>query len=325
MISEPASPRPRRQAFIATCSPDELLGQVIRALCPRYNIDAPHLIALRKVLSSAIVAPRKPPQLKRTRPDKRIGEIGSIYDTLRRSPYGTNGPSVSANQSLHFHHKDPDFKRLLPQVDRSRYEWPDEPVSQEDSDGQEVPDSKESTQSKVSTILTPTTKRNVSSLLTESATSASPAVKKTSAGPIQRLKETRQATTPEQVPITTPSFDPRLAPKAPQKDASTNPKSPQSSSMTTITITSPDSVRTIATKGHETTKVSASLLHAAEIAIELPGTQDTQSVPRSCHVPVFHIPQSSDTQDTVNSTQQSEISSPLVDFVQCTPPTQEES
>ena len=289
--SESVTPRPRRrkcarkyqtnniqlnitftEAFIATCSPDELLGQVIQALCPKYHIDAPHLFALRNVISSAIVAPRKPPQLKRTRPDRRIGQLGSIYDTPPCSPYGVNGPPGSVNQSFYFHHQDPDFKRLLPGADCSRYERLDESANQEVSDGQEIPNSQENMQSEGSITSASTAERNAS--------------------PKDSFKTSM-----------------RLQPQ----------------SIPTITVTSPNSTQNSATSRQKNTVSSVPLLHAAEIAIELPDTQDTGNASQPSSAPVPRIAPSSDTQDTFASTQNSEVFSPPDAFVDFTPPTQEGS
>ena len=302
------------EAFIAACSPDELLGQVIQTLCPRYSIDAPHLLALRQVLSSAIVAPRKPPTLKRTRPDKRIGEIGSIYDAPRRSSHGINGPPVSANQSFYFDHKDPDFERLLPQVDRSRYEWPDEPASRSDSDSQE------SMKSNVSTTSAAAAQRSASSQPTTPPNLTSTGCKKKSiAGPTQEPKKSCRTRSPEQVFSSNQSILFNVS----QKDVCTTAKGPHPQSIPTIAITSLGSKPKSATSGEENTAISVLLLREADIAIELPDTQDTHSVPGPSSALVSHTAQSSDTQDTVDSTQQSEVFSPPVDFVHFTPPTQE--
>lgn len=318
------------EAFVATCSPDELLGQVIQTLCPRYNIDAPHLLALRQLLSSAIVAPRKPPTLKRTRPDKRIGEIGSIYDTPRRSPYGPNGPPVSANQSFYFHHKDADFERLLPRVDRSRYEWKDEPASQSDSDGKEIPDSQESMQSEASAVATPAAERDVSTLSTVSATPASTDRTKKTVKTVAETKpqalEPRPSVTSELISGDETLLGSRSGPQTPRKNASAPSQASKHLSVPTNTVTSPKPTDTKATSESTDTALSSPLLHAANIAIELPDTQDTHSVPPPPYsASPFPVLQLSDTQDTVNSNQQSEVFSPPDDFVHYTPPTQEET
>jgi hypothetical protein len=66
-------------------------------------------------------------------------------------------------------------------------------------------------------------------------------------------------------------------------------------------------------------------LHAAEIAIELPDTQDTGNASQPSSAPVPRILPSPDTQDTFRSTQNSEVFSPPDTFIDFTPPTQEGS
>lgn len=314
------------EAFIATCSPDELLGQVIQALCPKYHIDAPHLFALRNVVSSAIVAPRKPPQLKRTRPDKRIGELSSVYDTPPRSAYSPNGPPVSANQSFYFHHQDPDFERLLPQVDRSRYVWPDEPASQEDSDDQGISDSQESMQAKGLSVSPSAGKRRIRSQTTVSgATEPVDRRKKTLAALSQQPKTTRQKTTSKQALVSDPTNKVHSIANKPQEDPVVTPQSPRATPIPTITITSPDSKRLDTVIALKDLTTPFSLLQPADIVIDLPDTQDTQIAPLPSVVSVPYLPQSSGSQSSCPSTQNSEVFSPPDAFVNFTPPTQEDS
>jgi hypothetical protein len=324
------------EAFIATCSPDELLGQVIQTLCPRYNIDAPHLLALRQLLSSTIVAPRSPPTLKRTRPDKRIGEIGSIYDTPRRSPFGPNGPPVSANQSFYFHHQDADFERLLPRADRSHYvrsAWRDEPESQSDSDGREVPDSQESSQSQVSRPEILATERKGMALSPSSVASASTARDERTAAKAHSQAQEPQAqqslcsqgihgsTSNDEKPSISDSD-----PATPRRTAPANSLVSQQPTIPTITITTPRSTERMFVNELENTVLQSSLPSANNVAIKLPDSQDVHSVsPPPYSASPFYMPRGSDTQDTVNSTQQSEVFSPPNDFVHFTPTSQEET
>lgn len=324
---------PYPEAFVATCSPDELLGQVIQTLCPRYNIDAPHLLALRQLFSSTIVAPRKPPTLKRTRPDKRIGEIGSIYDAPRRSPFGPNGPPVSANQSFYFHHQDADFERLLPRVDRSRYVWRDEPDSQSDSDGEEVPNSQERPQPQIPRSETLATERkqtspSKTSVLPTSAasneqiaTKAHPQAQKLQAQELPRLKWTQgPVLNDEKLSV------PESGPETPRKNASPSSQTPQRPSVPTITVTTPGSTERMITNEQENTVLSSPLLSASNVAVELPDWQEMYSVPPPPYsASRFYVPRCPDTQDTVNSTQQSEVFSPPNEFVHFTPPSQDET
>ncbi|KAJ8115908.1 hypothetical protein OPT61_g2556 [Boeremia exigua] len=317
MISEPPSPRSRRQAFIATCSPDELLGQVIKTLCPRYNIDAPHLLALRQVLSSTIVAPRKPPTLKRTRPDKRIGELGSIHDTSRRSLHGINGPPMSATQTFYFHHKDPDFERLLPQVDRSRYEQLHEMATQSATVTKEVQGSQESAEPFLpDTSATVATQRR---RLRQDATPPPAYDDIETEYSSRRAQHLRNTCVAEE-----PHCDSSIACSVPQKDATANSKKIQPTSIPTITITSPDSQAKSATSTSEDTVVPFPPLRETDTAIELPDIPDIHAVPGLSYARTSHNLQYTDTQDTVNSTQQSDVFSPPVEFVHFTPPTQEE-
>ncbi|KAF1932809.1 uncharacterized protein M421DRAFT_89154 [Didymella exigua CBS 183.55] len=310
------------EAFVATCSPDELLGQVIQILCPRYNIDAPHLLALRQLLSNAIVAPRKPPTLKRTRPDKRIGEIGSIYNTPHRSPYGPNGPPVSANQSFYFHHQDADFERLLPRVDRLRYVWMNEPASQSESDGEEIPDSHESLQSQLTSIETPSTERNGSPLSPTSFSLSLTEHSKRAAAKVPPQAEDLRPTANQELASGDESLSvSKYGSDIPHKDASADSQKSQHPSVPTTTIMSTE--RTV-TSEHESTTLSSPLLPTVNIAIELPESQEMHSVPPPPHsAPPFYMPQCSNTQDTVNSTQPSEVFSPSDDFINYTPLTQE--
>ena len=324
------------EAFIATCSPDELLGQVIQTLCPRYNIDAPHLLALRQLLSSTIVAPRSPPTLKRTRPDKRIGEIGSIYDTPRRSPFGPNGPPVSANQSFYFHHQDVDFERLLPRVDRSHYvrsAWRDEPESQSDSDGEEVTDSQESSRLQMSRPEALATEPKESTSLTTVVAAASTASgEQTAAKAHSQAQEAQAQQSPRSRATHGPIFyDDKLSvskssPATLRKNAPTNSLVSQQPTIPTITVTAPRSTERMVINELENTAPQLPLPSTCNVAIELPDSQDVHSVPLPPYsASPFYVPRVSDTQDTVNSTQQSEVFSPQNDFVHFTPPSQEET
>ncbi|KAF3050182.1 hypothetical protein E8E11_005332 [Didymella keratinophila] len=334
MNSEPANSRSRRQAFIAKCSPDELLGQVIQTLCPRYNIDAPHMLALRQLLGSKIVAPRSPPTLKRTRPDKRIGEIGSIYDTPRRSPFGPNGPPVSADQSFYFHHQDEDFERLLPRVDRSHYVWRDEPESQSDSDSsEEALNSQEGSQSQVSRSETLASERKERTPLTTSVAPASTASdERTAAKAYSEAQESQAQQSPHWQGTHGPTSNdekpsiPESGPATPRKAAPANSSVPQQPSIPSIFVITPRSTERIVTSKCQTTALSSPLLPAANVTIDQPDSQEMYSVPPPPYSasPLYMNP-GPDTQDTVNSTQQSEVFSPPNEFVQFTPPSQEQT
>jgi len=293
------------------------------------------MLALRQLLGSRIVAPRSPPTLKRTRPDKRIGEIGSIYDTPRRSPFGPNGPPVSANQSFYFHHQDADFERLLPRVDRSRYVWRDEPESQSDSDSsEEVLDSQEGSQPQVSRPETLATERKVETTpLTTSVAPASTASDERTAAKAYSEAQVSQA---QQSPrsqgthgLTSndekPSI-PESGPATPRKTAPANSLVPQQPAIPKITVTTPRSTERIVNSKCQTAALSSPILLAANVTIDLPDSQEMHSVPPPPYSasPSYMNP-GPDTQDTVNSTQQSEVFSPPNDFVQFTPPSQEET
>lgn len=309
------------EPFVSTCSPDELLGQIISTLIPKYNIDAPHLLSLRQVISSAIVAPRKPPTLKRTRPDRRIGEVGSVYNTPRHPPYGPNGPPVSATQSFFFHHQDPDFERLLPQIDRSRYEWPDEPVSESSSDGEEISDSQESLRSMLSDLPGATTQRNVSSQPQSPSFSASAGRRRR---PIQRNVQhpriSDQLVVQENATVEAPS----IVSGAPQDDVLAPSEGLPTPSVPTIIITSPQSSSNNTTPAHKEISVSSPLCNSG-VTAELPEAQDICIAPdRSCPSASPILPYT-DTQDTVSSTQQSDVFSQPKGFVNFTPPSQEDT
>ncbi|KAH6616431.1 hypothetical protein C7974DRAFT_44534 [Boeremia exigua] len=319
MLSEPPRPRPRRQAFVATCSPDELLGQVIQALCPSYNIDAPHLLALRQVLSSAIVAPKKPPTLKRTRPDRRIGEVFPVHDTPRRSVFGPNGPPVSAEQSFYFHHQDPDFERLLPQVDRTRFDKPEKPNVCSNLNTEEVLDSQESMESvlTVPLVATPDTQCSVS---TEPTTLHEPTLidrKETSTEHTHQPRISSESESPV-------SDNSKVIPTMSQDGATHTLTNPHTPPIPAITITSPQPTFKGALSLSRDIPVPSALPIEITVAMQPPLLQDSHEDPQSS-TPVCHIVQYTDTQDTVISTQQSEVFSQPVDFVHFTPPTQEDS
>jgi hypothetical protein len=287
---------------------------------------------LRQLLSSTIVAPRRPPTLKRTRPDKRIGEIGSIYNTPRCSPFGPNGPPVSANQSFYFHHQDADFERLLPRVDRSRYVWRDEPDSQSDSDGsEEVPDSQESSQSQVSRPCATERKARTPSAafvvppITASEELAT-AKAHSQAQHLQAQNSSRSEETLKPVPNDEKLSVPESGPETPRKNASANSLTSQCPSVPTITVTTPRSTERMVINGLENTALSSPLQPATNVIIELPDSQELHSVPPPPYsASPIYVPRGPDTQDTVDSTQQSEVFSPPNDFVQFTPPSQEET
>lgn len=307
----------------ATCSPDELLGRTIEVLSPKYNIDAPHLLALRNVFSAAIIQPRKPPRLMRTRPDKRIGQIGSIHDTPRASAYGVNGPPSSINRTFYFHHKDPDFERLLPQTDISRYKS-DESGIHSGSDIQEIADSQQCTQAKVSAAAAV---RDGSSQPVAPATSR-PAERNnsTSVEFTQQTEEMRQAVTSQQE--LNNSSTPNLQSTSTFLHGVSSPKTSQSSVVPTTIIQYLDSKQLSARNESENATASAPLLRAASVDIQPPDTQDTHSVSRLFPDSLSCIPRLSETQDSQNtfaSTQESDVFSPPVDNLQYTAPTQNDS
>ncbi|KZM21965.1 hypothetical protein ST47_g6893 [Ascochyta rabiei] len=311
-------PPSRRRTFTALCSSDELLGQIIQTLLPEYRVDASHLLALREVLSSAIVTPKKPPRLVRTRPDKRIGQVGSIYDTSQRPVCGPNGPPVSANTSFYFHHKDPDFEKLLPQVDRSGYGCSDQPVDEGIQD---------STDPNTLYIPTPTLKRNELSKSPDFVAACASAVceDKGLMRPIRCPKETCPANGPAYSGTLDPSLT--LAQDAAREHPAITPSNLQPTYIPIITITDADSEQLRTIDGAEESSSSVSLLRTADIFADLPDTQEMNGTARSFSIAALPGPYPTDThtQDSFNSTQQSDVFSPPVDFLPCTPPTQDDS
>ncbi|KAF9697300.1 hypothetical protein EKO04_004647 [Ascochyta lentis] len=310
ILPETGIPPSRRRTFNALCSPDELLGQIIQTLGPKYQIDAPYLLALRKALSSVIVAPKKPPRLIRTRPDKRIGQISSSYSMSQRSIQGPNGPPISTNASFYFHHEDPDFKRLLPQVDHSRYGRLDEQASEE---------SQESTET--TTLATP------NSTLLRTAFSQSPVAsafceKAALVKPTHGPSRTSQA--PERVHSSS------LVPSLPSakdvvwKSPVSSLTHPQPTAIPTIVVSNADSENSCSKNSYKSTSASVSLLKATGIFVDLLDTQETNKTTPSLPLATSDSPGLPDTQDTTTSTQQSDVFSPPIDFLPCTPPTQEE-
>lgn len=267
-------------------------------------------------MSSAIVAPRKPPTLKRTRPDRHIGEIGSIHDVPRRSRYGTNGPPTSSGQSFYFHHEDPDFAALLPQVDRSRYEWPDEPVSESSSDGEEVPDSKESLQAMVSTATVAIATQNSASLLPSTVDRRRRSVLRD----VQQSRTPRNRGTLEQ----DCTSDLPVASNTAREGMSVDLNQSAPLTVPAIIITTPNSSSKSQMIGHDVTAVPFPSLRKADVAIKSTVAQDANRVP----IPPFPsvspiVIECTDTQETFNSTQQSEVFSPPDTFEHFTPPSQE--
>lgn len=288
--------------YIASCSPDELLGQIISALYPNYRIDAPHLLALRNVLSTAIVPPKKPPRLMRTRPDKRIGQIEPAYDVTRRCLHGVNGPPGSADKSFYFHHEDPDFKRLLPQVDRSRYEWSDHAASEgsqdsKDTTGLEIFDS--------------APKRTASFRLLDSITTPRSTDGKEAAAPASpnSSKETCPDMATEQKDGTRKSNSLPVEYKVVQEQGTAISQTPQSEM---IPSTSAGSLKPVTTGCRD---------HAPK-QIDLPDAQQTQDTACPSSVPATYSTCLPDTQDS-SASSRSNIFSPPVSFLQFTPPTQE--
>lgn len=321
LIGESQTQHRTTEAFIATCSPDELLGQILYALCPEYQIDAPHLLALRQVVSSAVVAPRKPPALKRTRPDRRIGELGSVHDAPHRSVYGINGPPVLPDQSFYFHHTDPDFEKLLPQADCSRYERTGGPISQAISGRKEVLESQESAQVTCSTpsvvaIAQPNSSTNFSMSQTVMRASCNDACATPSATYLD---------TPGQhgaTEILGANSIPDISTLS-QRNANRESSDPRHTSVPIITITSAESVEQGAADYIKLTAVSSSLPRQDSIAVETAGIEDICEPSQPISAPLPCPPPPSDTQDTALSTQPSDIFSQPADFVHFTPPTQE--
>jgi hypothetical protein len=328
LISESASLRSRRrkcdktryllktiltititETFTTSCPPDELLSQIIETLRPKYRIDAPHLLALRKVLSNAIVTPKKAPKLMRAHPDTRVGQTGSIYATPR-SLYGINGPPMSTDQSFYFHHQDPEFRELLPHIDCSRYNMPDESTSQG------------GVQTIASEFSVRTPRLTACSLPSASVTALAPtdrkkrAFEKTTCCPKKRC----QVETPETTPGSNQTRKLSLKNRA-QKDLATNLEKLSPRFTPSITIASIDWEQTSAIDEHKTKTALTPLLHATDVFINLPDIQDIydQNLAFSSRAP--HLPRLPDTQDTFTSTQQSELFSQPANSLPCSPPT----
>lgn len=298
--------------YIASCSPDELLGQIISALYPNYRIDAPHLLALRNVLSTAIVPPKKPPRLMRTRPDKRIGQIEPAYDVTRRCPHGVNGPPGSADKSFYFHHEDPDFKRLLPQVDRSRYEWSDHPASEGSQDSKDTTDLEISS----STPKRTASSRSLHSITTPRSTDGKEAV---APGSLNSSKQSCPDMATEQKDGTTKSESLPVEYKVVQEQRTAISQTPQ---IVMIPSISAGSLKSVTTGCRDHAPTSTRLLRTTGKQIDLPNAQETQDTACTSSIPATYTTCLPDTQDT-SASSQSNIFSPPVSFLQFTPPTQE--
>ncbi|KAF1365486.1 hypothetical protein EJ07DRAFT_150980 [Lizonia empirigonia] len=286
-----------------------------RPLYPNYCIDAPHLLALRNVLSTAIVPPKKPLRLMRTRPDKRIGQIEPAYDVTRRCQHGVNGPPGSANKSFYFHHEDPDFKKLLPQVDRSRYEWADHPASEGSQDSKDTTDLE---------IFNSTPKRTASSRSSGSITTPRSTDSKEAAAPgsPNSSKESFPDMATEQKDGTRKSDGLPLEYKVVQEQRTAISQTPQSASAPMIPSTSAGCLKSVTTGYRDHAPTSTLLLRTTGKQIDLPDAQETQDTACPSSIPTTYTTCLPDTQDT-SASSQSNIFSPPVSFLQFTPPTQE--
>lgn len=255
------------------------------------------MLALRRVVSSAIVAPRQPPSLKRTRPDRRIGELVPSY--------GVNGPPVSPSQTFYFHHTDPEFEEVLPEVDLSRYGPMDGPVKQAVPDRKEVPDNKKSATSTCSSPPSALAAQlNTSAQVTHATHEKACATQ--SATPLGAFKQhgTAEHSSVNKTLTSPPSL----------KDPPTSFNAPAHTSVPAIIITGPE-------------LLAQSVVNEVKtIAVGAPDIEDVYELSRPTSAPLPCLPPPSDTQgtqDTTLSSQPSDIFSQPNDFVHFTPPTQE--
>lgn len=255
--------------------------------------------------------------LKRTRPDKRIGEIGSIYDTPPCSTSGVNGPPKSANKSFYFHHKDPEFKRLLPQVDRSEYER---------SDGKASEDSENSVEAKTMDVPASSPKRTVPPHPSEPHTATQSAVGNKEHS-LASAKNSTPTCSGEESDYKGRSMLHQAASTTTDKQTkgATNLHIPQTGSIPEIIITVADSEASSILKKHEDVSTQTPVSNAASIRTNIPDPEGTHVTMPSSSGPMSRVTCLPDTQNTSASTQQSEVFSPPIDFLPCTQPTQEDS
>lgn len=248
-----------------------------------------------------------PPKLKRARPDMCIGQKDSICDRLNALRHGINGPPVSTNSSFYFHHLDPDFEKLLPQVDRSRYGRSDE--------SEPEPASQNSVQSGTSRI------RNAAF----SQPASTDRKKKTFARPSQCRKNTSEAMTPEYVYSNNPPPDPSSARNTTLKSVLPNFKKPLPTPTPTVTVTRVDKKQSSGdTSEHQHTSAPITLLYTTDLPIDLRDTQDTYNTMQSFSILVPQDTYLPNTQETSTSSQKSETFSAPATFLPSSPPTQED-
>lgn len=119
---------------------------------------------------------------------------------------------------------------------------------------------------------------------------------------------------------------PESGPETPRRNAPANSLAPQRPSVPMIIVTTPRSTDRIVNNELEDISLSSPLLPANNVAIELPDSQGIDIIPPPPYSALpFYVPRCPDTQDTVDSTQQSEVFSPPNDFLHFTPPSQDET
>jgi hypothetical protein len=265
---------------------ETLLASIVETLSPKYVIDHEHLDALRILLSDAITESEEPPEPRHTRPNTQTGQAGPGFQASHPSSHGINGPPATVDQSFYFHHEDPDFPTLLPQVDRSEYQRPVESINSDDD-----------------TILynsSHTSERNAPSQ--QFAPAPTPVNAKdagdTSSGHIIYLKKRYQVSTQVCRYCYSPILRRPFTQNVVEKEPTPSLERAQSISILNSMATSTGQKHTSALGQDECTSDSDAPL-------------------------ARHTPYLSGTQSTDNSIQQNQAFSPLVDFSQFTPPTQE--
>ncbi|OSS54722.1 hypothetical protein B5807_00253 [Epicoccum nigrum] len=309
---ESLHPQPHRRNYISTSSPSELFDQIISTLGRQNNIDAPIILELRQLISETIHEPRTPPALRRTRPDRRLGELISLHETKHRPMYEVDGPPVSAERRFYFHHTNPDFKKVLPQVDLSRYPRKGGLVSQSESHGEKIPGSQESVKPGLTIYSASVVAQRSAS--TQASTSQTPErgeCNKKCETEGQRLEETH-ASQKKELPNNSGS---------PMTTASAQNIAPNEKLQTSVpvnTVTCPES-EAKTTRGQYTP-----LSPQGGVSDRTPFSRDIENgIPESDFTSSSHILPLADTQDTCDSTQQSEVFSQPADIEHFTPPTQE--
>lgn len=232
-----------------------------------------------------------------------------------------NGPPVLPDETFYFHHTDPDFEKLLPQVDRSRYERTDGPATQANPGREEISDSQESAKPTCSDPSVAVATRCNASTQLRALQPVTHAFNKGACGtrPTTNHQTTSQPGAAGRSNVNNASDSSILS----QQEATAEPNNPRHTSVPIITITGPESMAQCSLNDVKTTAMSISVPQQNVVAFEVPKIEDVYELSRPTSPPIPRPSPPSDTQDTALSTQPSDIFSQPADFMHFTPPTQD--